>query len=76
MTSQLKVALICKLYWSLMCLDYFFDMLYLGVCTTRHWQTSGRLVQELNECTVLCSGAETIGPGAQQLMVAVVQQVV
>ena len=24
-----------------------------GVCTTRHWQTPGRLVQELNVCTVL-----------------------
>ena len=26
-----------------------FDM---GVCATRHWQTPGRLVQELNVCTV------------------------
>ena len=34
---------------SLMCLAYFFDM---GVCTTRHWQTSGRLVQQFNVCTV------------------------
>ena len=24
----------------------FFDMFSVGVCTTRHWQTSGRLVQE------------------------------
>ena len=24
----------------------------MGVCTTRHWQTSGRQVQELNGCTV------------------------
>ena len=24
----------------------------MGFCTTRHWQTSGRLVQELNICTV------------------------
>ena len=31
---------------------YFFDMLCLGVCTTRHWQTSGRLVQGINVCTV------------------------
>ena len=30
----------------------FFDMLSMGVCTTRHWHTSGRLVQELNVCTV------------------------
>ena len=29
-----------------------FDILSMAVCTTRHWQTSGRLVQELNVCTV------------------------
>ena len=54
MTSQLKVALIRKLRGSLMYLAYFFDMSSLGVCTTRHWQTSTRLVQELNVYTV-CS---------------------
>ena len=27
-------------------------MLSMGFCTTRHWQTSDRLVQELNVCTV------------------------
>ena len=26
--------------------------LSMGVCATRYWQTSGRLVQELNVCTV------------------------
>ena len=31
---------------------HFFDMLPMGICTTRHWQTSGQLVQELNVCTV------------------------
>ena len=31
---------------------YFCDILSMGVCTTRHWKTSGRLVQELNVCTV------------------------
>ena len=36
--SQLRV--------SPMCLAYFFDMLPMGVCTTGHRQTSGRLVQE------------------------------
>ena len=46
MTSHLKVALICKLLRSLRCLVYFFDMLSLGVCTSMHWHTSGRLVQE------------------------------
>ena len=28
------------------------DMMSMGVCTTRHWQTSGRLVRELNAATV------------------------
>ena len=35
-------------------LGLFFDMLFMGVCTTRHWRTSGRLAQELNVCTVCC----------------------
>ena len=30
----------------------FVDELAMTVCTTRHWRTSGRLVQELNVCTV------------------------
>ena len=30
----------------------FFDMLSTRVFTTRHWQSSGRLVQELTICTV------------------------
>ena len=51
MISQMDVALIRKLSGSLMSLAYF-DMLYMCVCTTRHCQTSGRLVQELNVCTV------------------------
>ena len=41
-----------KLRWPLMCLAYFFDIQSICVYTTRHWQTSGRLVQELNVCTV------------------------
>ena len=45
------VALVCKLRGSLMCLT-FFDMLSMGFCTTRHWQTSGRIVQELNVPTL------------------------
>ena len=52
MTSKLNVALIRKLHGSLMRLAYFFDMKPNGVCTTGHWQKSGRLVQELNVCTV------------------------
>ena len=29
-----------------------FDMASMGACTARHWQTSGRLVQELDVGTV------------------------
>ena len=58
MTSKLNVALIRNLRGSLMCLAYFFDMIPNGVCTTAHWQTSGRLVQELNVCTVYRDEAE------------------
>ena len=47
-TSKLNEALVCKLRVSLMSLA---DILH-AVCTTRHWQTSGRLVQELNVCTL------------------------
>ena len=49
-TSQLNVALIHKLRWPT--LAYLFDMMYTGFCSTGHWQTSGRLGQELNVCTV------------------------
>ena len=28
-------------------LTYFSDMLFMGVCTTSNWKTSGQLVQEL-----------------------------
>ena len=38
-----------------MCLAYFVDFLSLVVCTTRFWQTTGRLVQEFYVCTVACS---------------------
>ena len=51
MTSQLDVAFIRKLHGSLISLADFFDLLFMGVCTTTYWQTSGRLVQELNACT-------------------------
>ena len=45
-------TLICKLCGSVMCLDYCFDILNMGVYTTNHRQTSGRLVQELHVCIV------------------------
>ena len=51
-TSNVKIALIRKLRGSLICLVYFFDILFMGVCTARHWQTSGRLMQEFNACIV------------------------
>ena len=35
-------------------LDLFVDLLSMGVCTTKNWQTSSRLVQKLNVCTVQC----------------------
>ena len=38
--------------WLINTFGLFFDMLAIGVFTTRHWQTSGRLVQEYNVCTV------------------------
>ena len=52
MTSKLNVALIRKLHGPLVCLAYFVHMIPNGMCTTGHWQTTGRLVQELNVCTV------------------------
>ena len=39
--------------WVIDVLALFLDISSMGVCTTRHWQTSGRLVHELNVCTVL-----------------------
>ena len=52
MISQLNVALNRKLRGSFICVAYFISMLSMGVCTTRHWQTSGRLVLEFNVCAV------------------------
>ena len=45
-------TLICKLHGSFMRLAHLFDMLAMGVCATRHCQAAGRLVQELDVCTV------------------------
>ena len=58
LTSQLNVALIRKLPGSLMCLNYYSMLLSMDVFTTRNRQTSGRLVQELNVCTVHVSDSE------------------
>ena len=65
-TSQLHVALIHKLRGSLLYLAYLLDMISTGFCTTRHWQTSGRLVQELNSvlhyCHLLSTGSTAGAP--------------
>ena len=41
-----------KRTWVIVVLGLFFEKLSIGVCTTRHWRTSGRLVQESNVGTV------------------------
>ena len=52
---RMNVAFIHKIRWSLVYVAYLFDMLPTSFGTTRHWQTSGRLVQELNVCAVCVS---------------------
>ena len=49
MTSQ---ALARKLRGLLACMACIFDVLAMGVITTRHWKMFERLVKELNVCTV------------------------
>ena len=44
----------------------FFDILSIGSCTTRDWQTSGRLVQEFNVCTVHVCTANYTSAGVEQ----------
>ena len=39
-------------------------MLSMGMCTTRDWQTSGQLVQEVNVCTVGLSCSLILHSGA------------
>ena len=48
----MKVALSRKLRGSSMCFAYICDIISMGVSTTRHGHSSGRLVQELNVRTV------------------------
>ena len=50
MNSKLNRALIRKIRVSLIRLAYYYDMLSMSVFTTRHWQMSGRVVQELDVC--------------------------
>ena len=49
--------------WAIHVVGLFVDMLSMGVCTTRHCQTSGRLSQELNVCTVLTVFETSISTG-------------
>ena len=39
--------------WVINVLGLFIDILSVGVCTTRHCQTSGRLAQEIHVSTVV-----------------------
>ena len=52
LNSKLNVSFISQALWVIYVLGLCFDVLSMGVCKTRHWQTSGRLVQELHVCTV------------------------
>ena len=47
-------------------LRLFFELLSTSVFAPRHWQTSGRLVQELNVCTVYCPAKTTPNPCHRQ----------
>ena len=49
MISKLNVALQSQASWVIN--GSFSNMLSRSVCTTRHWQTSGRQVQELDVCS-------------------------
>ena len=51
LASELNVALVGMLCGPLGSLAYVFDMSSVGVCTTRHRYTSGRLEQHLNVCS-------------------------
>ena len=68
MTLQLTGTSICKLGGPWMCLASFVNMLSMGVCTTRHWQESGRLVQEMKVCTVYLSWCAKITLRGQKRM--------
>ena len=47
--------LICKATWVIDVFGLFLYMLAMGVCTTKHWKTPSRLVQEVNLGTVRMS---------------------
>ena len=43
--------------WVIDVIGLFFDMISMGVWTTRHWRMFGQLVQELDICTGVEYGA-------------------
>ena len=45
-----------KATWVIALHGLFFAMMSMDFWTTRHWQTSGRLMQELSVCTVGATG--------------------
>ena len=53
----MNVALI-QTIWTISVLSLSFDILSTGVCTTRHWQTSGQMVEEFNVCIVVWPGLD------------------
>ena len=61
-TSQLNVALIRKLRRSLMGLDYYFDMISMGVCTHRQsdHRSSGAGIKCLQCFTAVAGFIKTI----------------
>ena len=58
-TTEGSFDLIRKLRGSLMHLAYSFNMLSMGFCTTGHWQTPGRLMQESDGC-IVCIGSSMV----------------
>ena len=59
MTLQKELSFDSQAMWviDVLGLLVFCDILFTGVCTTRHWKTSSRPVQKLSVCTVHTNGA-------------------
>ena len=62
--------------WVIGLLVLFFDIFSLGICTPRHWQASGRLVQEINVGTVLNHVYTPDGSGLTHLCLRVPPDIV
>ena len=62
MTLQFNVALTVQSTWVIYVFCLSSDMFSTGICTTRQWQTSGLLLQELSVCSVARLGyAQRVG---------------